>query len=98
MRLIIPILLNCILVFAVYMADKFTPAKKLPYITKQIIIGVLFGCVSAFASVLASAATFRLMQQRIATAATLTIVFIPILNLLMLIVLIFVHKVNKILS
>ena len=50
MRLIIPILLNCILVFAVYMADKFTPAKKLPYITKQIIIGVLFGCVSAFAS------------------------------------------------
>ncbi|MBR5872632.1 MAG: hypothetical protein IKZ06_03205, partial [Oscillospiraceae bacterium] len=50
MRLIIPILLNCILVLAVYLADKFTPFKKLPYITKQIIIGVLFGCVSAFAS------------------------------------------------
>ena len=50
MRLIIPILLNCILVLAVYLIDKYTPAKKLPYITKQIIIGVLFGGVSAFAS------------------------------------------------
>ena len=34
----------------VYLADKYTPARKLPYITKQIIIGVLFGGVSAFAS------------------------------------------------
>ncbi|MBR5309650.1 MAG: SpoIIE family protein phosphatase [Oscillospiraceae bacterium] len=50
MRLIVPILLNCILVLAVYLAEKFVPFKKLPYITKQIIIGVLFGCVSAFAS------------------------------------------------
>ena len=50
MRLIIPILLNCILVLAVYLIDKCTPAKKLPYMTKQIIIGVLFGGVSAFAS------------------------------------------------
>ena len=50
MRLIIPILLNCLLVLAVYLADKYTPAKKLPNIAKQIIIGILFGGVSAFAS------------------------------------------------
>ena len=50
MRLIVPILLNCVLVLAVYLADKYTPAKKLPNIVKQIIIGILFGGVSAFAS------------------------------------------------
>ena len=50
MRLIIPILTNCLLVLCVYLADKYTPAKKLPYMTKQILIGVLFGGVSAFAS------------------------------------------------
>ena len=50
MRLIIPILLNCILVLAVYLADKYTPAQKMPYMVKQIIIGLLFGGVSAFAS------------------------------------------------
>ena len=50
MKLIVPILLNCLLVILVYLADKYTPAKKLPYMTKQIIIGVLFGGVSAFAS------------------------------------------------
>ena len=50
MRLIVPILLNCFLVLAVYLIDKYTPAKKMPYVLKQIIIGVLFGGVSAFAS------------------------------------------------
>ena len=50
MRLIIPILLNCILVCVVYLADKHTPIKKMPYMAKQIIIGFLFGLVSAFAS------------------------------------------------
>ena len=50
MRLIVPILINCALVLAVYLADKYTPIKKLPHIAKQIIIGILFGCVSAFAS------------------------------------------------
>ena len=50
MRLIIPILLNCLLVLSVYLIDKYTPAKKLPYTVKQIIIGILFGGVSAFAS------------------------------------------------
>ncbi|MBQ2249663.1 MAG: SpoIIE family protein phosphatase [Clostridia bacterium] len=50
MRLTIPILLNCLLVLCVYLADKYTLAKKLPYMTKQITIGILFGGVSAFAS------------------------------------------------
>ena len=50
MRLAIPILINSILVLVVYLADKYTTFKKLPYITKQIIIGILFGGVSAFAS------------------------------------------------
>ena len=50
MRLIIPILLNCLLVFGVYLADKTAPAKKLSYMTRQISIGILFGCASAFAS------------------------------------------------
>ena len=50
MKLAIPILINCILVVVVYLAGKYTPVKKLPYMTKQIIAGVLFGAVSAFAS------------------------------------------------
>ena len=50
MKLIVPIIFNCLLVLGVYLADKHTEFKKLPYITKQIIIGVLFGGVSAFAS------------------------------------------------
>ena len=50
MRLMIPVLLNCFLVLCIYLIGKHTPAKKLPHITKQVIIGILFGCVSAFAS------------------------------------------------
>ena len=50
MRLIIPVLLNCFLVLGIYLIEKHTPAKKLPYMAKQAIIGILFGCVSAFAS------------------------------------------------
>ena len=42
--------MNCLLVLGVYLVDKYTPAKKLPYMTKQIVIGILFGGVSAFAS------------------------------------------------
>ena len=48
MRLIVPILLNCLLVLTVYLMDKYTPAKKMPYMAKQAIIGLLFGGVSAF--------------------------------------------------
>ena len=50
MRLTIPILLNCALVLGVYFVDKYTVVKKLPYRIKQLIIGILFGCLSAFAS------------------------------------------------
>ena len=50
MRLIAPVLLNCALVLLVYLADKYTAVKKLSPMVKQIIIGVLFGCVSAFSS------------------------------------------------
>ena len=50
MKLAIPVLLNCALVLGIYLADRYTSAKKLPYIAKQIIIGILFGGVSAFAS------------------------------------------------
>ena len=50
MRLTIPILINCVLVLAVYLSDKHTPAKKIPYMAKQVIVGILFGAVSAFAS------------------------------------------------
>ena len=50
MRLVIPVLLNCALVLAVYLTDKYTAARKLPRMAKQVIIGCLFGCVSAFAS------------------------------------------------
>ena len=50
MRLIIPILLNCALVLCVYLAHKYTYAKKMPYMAEQVIIGILFGGVSAFAS------------------------------------------------
>ena len=50
MELIIPILLNCLLVLGFYLVDKYTTFKKIPYIHKQIIIGVIFGMSSAFAS------------------------------------------------
>ena len=50
MKLIVPILLNCLLVLCVYLADKYTPVRKFSYRVKQILIGILFGGVSAFAS------------------------------------------------
>lgn len=50
MKLLIPIVLNIVLVAVIYMAEKHTKFMKLPYKTKQIIIGVLFGIVSAFSS------------------------------------------------
>lgn len=49
-RLLIPVVLNSLLVMAVYLLDKHTPMKKLPYMVKQVIIGVLFGGMAAFAS------------------------------------------------
>ena len=50
MELIVPILLNCLLVVGVYLAEKYQVTKKWSYWTKQIVIGLLFGGASAFAS------------------------------------------------
>ena len=50
MELIVPILLNCVLVFSIYVTDKYTKFNKLSYRIRQIIIGVIFGGASAFAS------------------------------------------------
>lgn len=50
MRLSIPIVMNILFVIAFYAADKHTKFKLLPQTAKQIIIGTMFGGVSAFAS------------------------------------------------
>lgn len=50
MKLLVPILLNCIFVTIFYLLDKKTGFKKLNLTSKQILIGVVFGCLSAFAS------------------------------------------------
>ena len=50
MKLLVPILLNCIFVIAFYLLDKKTKFKNLNNISKQIFIGLIFGGLSAFAS------------------------------------------------
>ena len=50
LRYLIPIILDVLLVASVYLLDKHTSFKKLPYMAKQVIIGVLFGGAAAFAS------------------------------------------------
>ena len=50
MKLLVPILLNCIFVTFFYLMDKKTRFKKLNYTSKQILIGLVFGGLSAFAS------------------------------------------------
>ncbi|MEE1320102.1 MAG: SpoIIE family protein phosphatase [Acutalibacteraceae bacterium] len=50
MKLLVPILLNCIFVTLFYLLDKKTDFKKLNITSKQILIGVVFGGLSAFAS------------------------------------------------
>ena len=50
MKLLVPILLNCVFVTAFYLLDKKTGFKKLNFTSKQILIGVVFGGLSAFAS------------------------------------------------
>ena len=50
MKLFVPILLNCIFVIVFYLLDKKTSFKNLKLAPKQIIIGVVFGGLSAFAS------------------------------------------------
>jgi len=50
MKLLVPIFLNILAVTGFYLLEKYTPYKKLSYIQKQLIIGVLFGALSVFAS------------------------------------------------
>ena len=50
MELIVPILLNCLCVLGIYLANKHTDFKKISYIKKQVIIGLIFGGSSIFAS------------------------------------------------
>ena len=50
MRLLIPIFLNIVLALLFSLLERHTAFKKLPYMAKQVIIGLLFGLVSAFAS------------------------------------------------
>lgn len=50
MKLLVPILLNCVFVTLFYLLEKKTGFKKFNYVLKQILIGVIFGGLSAFAS------------------------------------------------
>ena len=50
MKLLVPILFNCIFVTAFYLLDKKSKFKSLSFTTKQIIIGLIFGGLSAVAS------------------------------------------------
>lgn len=50
MKLLVPILLNCVFVAVFYLLDKKTGFKNLKFTSKQILIGVVFGGLSAFAS------------------------------------------------
>jgi len=50
MKLLVPILLNCFFVTVFYLIEKKTGFKKFNYFFKQILIGVIFGGLSAFAS------------------------------------------------
>ncbi len=50
MKLLVPIFLNCVFVTVFYLLEKRTGFKKFNYVLKQILIGVVFGGLSAFAS------------------------------------------------
>ena len=50
MKLLVPILMNCVFVVAFYQLDKKTKFKNLSFASKQILIGLIFGGLSAFAS------------------------------------------------
>ena len=50
MRLLVPVTGNILLAVAIYRLDKYSFFKKLSYWQRQIVIGLLFGAMSAFAS------------------------------------------------
>ena len=48
--LALSIILNCVLVVGIYLLDKYTKLSEWSYLRKQVLIGVLFGGASIFAS------------------------------------------------
>ena len=50
MKLLVPILMNCVFVTVFYLLDKKTKFKSLNSTAKQVLIGLVFGGLSAFAS------------------------------------------------
>ena len=50
MKLLVPISLNCVFVVAFYLLNKKTRFRNLNFTAKQILIGIIFGGLSAFAS------------------------------------------------
>ena len=50
MKLLLPIFINILLVVIFYLANKRTNFQKLSYMKQQLIIGVMFGGLSCFAS------------------------------------------------
>ncbi len=51
MSLIIPVLSSAAMVVFLYLTEKYTPVKKLPYMIKEFIVGILFGGLAIFSSV-----------------------------------------------
>ena len=49
-KLLMPALGVSVIVYIVYTIEKMTSFKKLPYKAKQIIWGIIFGCVAMYAS------------------------------------------------
>ena len=49
-KLLIPAFGVSVLVFIVYLIDKFTLFKKLPNKVKQVVWGIIFGCMAMYAS------------------------------------------------
>lgn len=75
MRILIPIILNTLLVIAVYLLDKYTSLKKMSYMAKQAIIGVLFGAIAAFASSYGVAMLGTVVNVRDAAPITAGLIF-----------------------
>ena len=78
MELIIPTLLNCLLVLAVYIADKHSVMQKWKYKTKQMVIGTLFGGVAVFASIFGIKIGGATMNVRDAAPISAGLIFGPI--------------------
>jgi LytS/YehU family sensor histidine kinase len=82
MELIIPTLLNCLLVIAVYHIDKHTAMQKWARTTKQFVIGILFGCITIFASVFGVKIGGATMNVRDASPISAGLIFGPIAGII----------------